>query len=176
MSTYYWFFVWLLYHQTNNVDMFENVNWTNRHATCNCPNIQTRLQKQNCISWHDNHMFIWHTTLVTIKTTIKTIVQHYGLFLYYFQCKCVFLRWIFIFAINWPWNFKVMTPFDRSCSKTYVQKPILWKPLEYVPKYFTFSNFLLWQWLPWKQAIFSKCSMMPAWHHSDSWCGRTWDA
>ena len=28
--------------------------------------------------------------------------------------------------------------------------------------YFTFSNFLFWQWLLWKQAIFSKCSMMPA--------------
>ena len=24
------------------------------------------------------------------------------------------------------------------------------------------------QWLSWKQVIFSKCSMMPAWHHTDS--------
>ncbi len=82
--------MWL---QTNNgnqqFDMFEDVNWPNRPATCNCPNIQTRLQKQNCISWHDNHIFIWHTTLVTNKTTIKTIVEHYGLFFNYFQCKCV---------------------------------------------------------------------------------------
>ena len=93
-----------------------------------------------------------------------------------FSVQMCFLCWIFLFAINWHWNFKVMTPFHRSCSKTYVQKPILWKSLEYVPRYFTVSNFLFWQWLPWKQAIFSKCSMMPAWHHSDSWCGRSWDA
>ena len=169
--------MWLLYHQINNVDMFEDVNWLNR------PTIRAviRIFRPVCkskifISYHDNHMFIWHATLVTIKTTIKVFVEHYGLFFNYFQCKCGVLRWIFIFAINWPWNFKVMTPFDRSCSKTYVQKPILWKSLEYVPRYFTFSNFLFWQWLPWKQAIFSKCSMMPAWHHSDSWCGRSWDA
>ena len=119
---------------------------------------------------------LFDTTLVTIKTTLKTTVKHFGLFLNYFQCKWFFLRLIFIFAINWPWNFKVMTPFDRSRSKTYVQKSILWKSPEYVPRYFTFSNFLLWQWLPWKHAIFPKCSMMPAWHHSDSWDGRSWDA
>ena len=47
---------------------------------CNCPNIQIRLQRQNCISCHDNHMFNWHTTLVTIKSTIKIFVEHYGLF------------------------------------------------------------------------------------------------
>ena len=60
---------------------------------------------------------------------------------FYFQCKCFFLLWIIIFAINWTRNLKVMTPFDRSCSKTYVQKLILWKLLAYVLRYLRFLFF-----------------------------------
>ena len=41
----------------------------------NCPNIQIRLQKQNCISCHDNHTFIWYTTWMEIKYIIEIFVE-----------------------------------------------------------------------------------------------------
>ena len=51
----------LYQHINDSLLMFklEDVHWPNR-PTFNCPNniIQTRLQTQNCISCHDNHMFI----------------------------------------------------------------------------------------------------------------------
>ena len=109
------------------------------------------------------------------KCTIEIFVEHYGLLL---KCKWVYFTFDLYFAINWHWNLKVMTPLERYSCNTYVQKVILWKKnrlnMYWDIALFVFFDFK--QWLPWKQAIFSKWSMMPAWHHSDSWCGRSWDA
>ena len=69
-----------------------SVDWPNVPKMCYCQNIQIGLQKQNCFSYHDNHAFIWYTTLVEIKYTIEIFVEHYGLFVNYFQCKCVFFK------------------------------------------------------------------------------------
>ncbi len=71
-----------------------------------------------------------HTTLVKIKYTIEICVEHYVLLLNYFRVNEFILRWIFIFAINWPWNLKIMTPFDRCrsdiiCPETNIVK-IAW--------------------------------------------------
>ena len=60
-----------------------------------------------------------------LNTHSKYLLNIIGHFKITFSVN-VFFTWdLYFFPINLPWNMKVMTSFDRSCSIAYVQKLIL---------------------------------------------------